>query len=229
MSTRLLRAAVWSGDTQLHRVTAVVSDHPGLTEGPLLAAYARYVLVGADGLRLHEEVLHAGGWLRADGRFARLENLTTLDGILRHALAHGTPAGQRLQDRFVQAWPRAREGLRAAIEWRVRDREASLANRLDRRRDDEQQRLAANLDRFSATLRDRLAQEPEDDLLSWLKDPKELAQARQDRRAWEQRLAQLDAGRQRQLDRIAARYAEPVTHTFPVAVVCVVPQQEAVR
>jgi hypothetical protein len=115
-STELLRAAVWSGETGLHRVAAVVSDHPDLTEGPLLAAYARYVLVGADGVRLHEEVLHAGGWLRPDGRFARLENLTTLDRILQHALAHGTPAGPRQHDRFVQAWPRARDGLRAAVE-----------------------------------------------------------------------------------------------------------------
>jgi superfamily II DNA or RNA helicase len=228
-STELLRAAVWSGETGLHRVTAVVSDHPDLTEGPLLAAYARYVLVGADGLRLHEEVLHAGGWLRPDGRFARLENLTTLDRILQHALAHGTPAGPRQQDRFVQAWPRARDGLRAAVDWRVRDREASLANRLDRRRDDEQQRLTANLDRFAATLRDKLAEEPEEDLLTWLKDPKELAQARQDRRGWAQRLEQLDADRSRQTARIAARYADRKPYTFPVAVVCVVPQREAVR
>ncbi|MGH3678901.1 MAG: hypothetical protein ACRDT2_01020 [Natronosporangium sp.] len=60
------------------------------------------------------------------------------------------------------------------MDWRIRDREASLANRLDRRRDDEQQRLTANLDRFAATQRDKLAGEPEEDLLTWLKNPKEL-------------------------------------------------------
>jgi superfamily II DNA or RNA helicase len=230
MSTELLRAAVWSGDTGLHRVTAVVSDHPDLTEGPLLAAYARYVLVGADGLRLHEEVLYAGGWLRPDGRFARLENLTTLDRILRHALAHGTAAGPRQQDRFVQAWQsRARDGLVAALNWRVRDREASLTNQLDRRRDSEQKRLTANLDRFAATLRAELDEEPEDDLLTLLKDPKELAQARADRRAWQERLTQLDTDRLRQLARIDGRYAERTPHTFPVAVVCVVPEREATR
>jgi hypothetical protein len=115
------------------------------------------------------------------------------------------------------------------VDWRVRDREVSLANWPDRRRDDEQQGLTANLDRFAATPRDRLAEEPEEDLLTWLKDPKELAQARQDRRAWAQRLEQFDTDRQRQTARIAAWYAERQPYTLPVAVVCVALQREAVR
>jgi hypothetical protein len=229
MSTRLLRAAVWSADTGLHRVTALISDHPGLTEGSLVAAYARYVLVGADGVRLHEEVLHAGGWLRPGGRFARLENLSTMDAVLRHALAHGIPAGARLQDRFVDAWPQLRHGLRDALTWRTRDRQASLANRLEKRREEEQRRLAANLDRFAANLRARLDEDPEEDLLSLLRDARELAQARRDRESWLQRLTQLPADRERGLARIAARYADPTPHLFPVAVVCVVPERDAVR
>ncbi len=229
MSTRLLRAAVWSADPGLHRVTAVISDHPALVEGPLIAAYARYVLVGADGLRLHEEVLHAGGWVRGGGRFARLENLTTLDAILRDALANGTPASDRLRDRFVDAWPRLRDGLVSALDWRTKDRQASLGNRLDKRHDDERRRVTANLDRFAATLRERLADEHEEDLLDLLKDARELAQARSDRRSWQARLDNLDAERQRQVARIEARYADRTEHLFPVAVICVVPRSEAER
>jgi len=71
MSARLLRAAVWSGQTGLHRVTAVISDDPSV-EHPLAGAYSRFVAVGADGIRLHEEVLYAGGWLRDDGTFRRV-------------------------------------------------------------------------------------------------------------------------------------------------------------
>ncbi len=67
-SARLLRAAVWSGHVGLHRVAAVVSDDPEL-EHVLVGAYSRFVLVGADGIRLHEEVLYAGGWLPETGRF----------------------------------------------------------------------------------------------------------------------------------------------------------------
>ena len=46
MATRLLRAAVSSDDIGLHRVTAVVSDDPGL-EDVLVGAYSRFLLVGS--------------------------------------------------------------------------------------------------------------------------------------------------------------------------------------
>jgi superfamily II DNA or RNA helicase len=228
MSTRLLRAAVWSGETGLHRVTAVVSDHPGLTEGPLIAAYARYVLVGADAVRLHEEVLHTGGWMREDGRFARLENLGALDEILRHALTDGTAAGVRQQQRFVNAWPRLRVGLARAIDVRAAERRASLDTRLEKRREDERRRINVTLDRFATTLRGALDDE-EETLMDFLKDAREQAQARRDRQSWVERLEHLDADRARQLARVDDRYAEPTPHLFPVAVVCVVPEREAVR
>jgi len=220
---------VWSLDTGLYRVTAVVSDHPDLTEGPLVAAYARFVLVGADGVRLHEEVLHAGGWLRGGGRFARLDGVQRLDAILRHALTEGTPAAARLRHRFVQAWPRLGEGLRGAVETRRREREASLDAKLARRRDDEKARINATLDRFAATLRGALDAERDETLLDLLKDPRELAQARRDRQSWQQRLAHLDDDRSVQLSRVDSRYTQPTSHLFPVAVVCVVPEREATR
>jgi hypothetical protein len=99
-AARLLRAAVWSGHTGLHRVTAVVSDDPGL-EHTLVGAYSRFVLVGADGIRLHEEILYAGGWLPDAGRFRRLENLSVLGGILDRALTKGSPASPVVQDRLA--------------------------------------------------------------------------------------------------------------------------------
>jgi superfamily II DNA or RNA helicase len=231
MSTRLLRAAVWSGDTGLHRVTAVVSNSTELTEGPLVAAYARFVLVGADGVRLHEEVLHAGGWMREDGRFARLENLAVLERVLSNALATGTQAGPRLAERFVRAWPQTQRGLVGALDARARDRRASLETRLEKRRDDERHRIEQTLDRFARTLEAALGDDDTDQLALFdgTGDPREVAQARQDRRSWEERLAGLDADRQRQLARVDARYADPKPHLFPVAVVCVVPRREAVR
>ena len=90
-ATRLLRAAVTSTDIDLHRVTAVISDDPELQE-PLAVSYARFVVVGGDGVRLHEEVLHAGGWVRRDGRFARVESFARLDTQLTVALSRGDPA-----------------------------------------------------------------------------------------------------------------------------------------
>ena len=51
-----------SGQTGLHRVTGVIRDRPDDVRAsrPLVTVFARFVLVGADGIRLHEEVLYAG-------------------------------------------------------------------------------------------------------------------------------------------------------------------------
>jgi superfamily II DNA or RNA helicase len=232
MSTRLLRAAVWSANTGLHRVAAVVSDDPAL-EDVLVGAYSRFVLVGADGVRLHEEVLYAGGWLPAGGRFRRLANLGVLGGILDRALAGGTPAAPLVQRRLADAWPQARDGLIAAIDARTADRRASLENKLAARQEDERRRIITNFQRFEATLRDALAHgDAEDALFSQAeaeKSDKELAQYRRDRQAFQDRLAGLDGERDRELDKVAARYRNTKPHTFPVAVIFVVPTREAIR
>lgn len=234
MSTRLLRAAVSNPDIGLHRVTAVVSDDPALEE-VLVGAYSRFVLVGADGVRLHEEVLYAGGWAPEQGRFRRLENLSTLGGILDRALTTGTSASGLVQARLAERWPRVTDGLLAAIDWRATTRREALERKLAQRQEAEQQRIVDNLDQFAATLRGALAsdnREVEDALISRAEASKskdELAQYRKDRQSWEERLSALEAERDRELDVIAARYRDPKPHRFPVAVVFVVPKREATR
>ncbi|MBN1170917.1 MAG: DISARM system SNF2-like helicase DrmD, partial [Micromonosporaceae bacterium] len=237
MSTRLLRSAVSNSALGLHRVTAVISDDPAL-EDVLVGAYSQFVLVGADGVRLHEEVLHAGGWAPERGRFRRLENLTTLGGILDRALVHGSPASSLVQARLAERWPRLADGLLAAIDWRTATRRESLERKLDQRRQAEQNRVASNLDQFAATLREALAvpaEEAEDALFTvaeardWQRSKEELAQFRRDRQAWEERLTALEAERDRELEAIAHRYRDPRSHRFPVAVIFVVPRAEATR
>jgi len=233
MSVKLLRAAVWNEkNIGLHRATAVVSDDPVLEDRTLIGAYARFLLVGADGVRLHEEVLYAGGWLPANGRFQRLENLTTLGGILDRALTHGKTAAPHLQARMAEAWPKAQDGVVRSLAWRKEAREQSLEGKLAVRQDNEAKRVEASLGRFEATLRSALgAFEDDDALFSELevRDPKEQAQARKDRAGWEDRLARLGEVRDRELAAIAARYESPQSYLFPVAVVCVIPKSEAVR
>ncbi|MFD6735595.1 DISARM system SNF2-like helicase DrmD, partial [Micromonospora aurantiaca] len=234
MSARLLRAAVSNSDIGLHRVTALVSDDPAL-EDVLVGAYSRFVLVGADGVRLHEEVLYAGGWAPEQGRFRRLENLGTLGGILDRALAAGTPASELVQGRLAERWPRLADGLLAAIDWRTRARQDSLERILLARREAEQRRIIDNLNQFEATLRGALAaddSEFEDALISRAEASKskdELIQYRKDRKAWDERVNSLGVERNRELAVIAARYHDPQPHRFPVAVVFVVPKREATR
>jgi superfamily II DNA or RNA helicase len=237
MSTRLLRAAVSNSDIGLHRVTALVSDDPAL-EDVLVGAYSRFVLVGADGVRLHEEVLYAGGWAPEQGRFRRLDNLTVLGGILDRALASGTPASSLVQSRLAERWPRISDGLRAAINWRSATRQESLQRKLAQRQEAEQQRIISNFDQFAATLRGALAVDQEEaenalfsraEAIEMSKTREELLQFRRDRQSWQERLASLEAERDRELAAIAARYRDPKPHGFPVAVIFVVPRREATR
>ncbi|MET7373438.1 DISARM system SNF2-like helicase DrmD [Micromonospora arida] len=239
MSTRLLRAAVSNPDIGLHRVTAVVSDDPAL-EDVLVGAYSRFVLVGADGVRLHEEVLYAGGWAPEQGRFRRLENLSTLGGILDRALTTGSHASPIVQKRLTERWPRLTDGLLAAIDWRANTRQEALARKLAQRQEAEQQRIRQNLDQFAATLRGALATPEEgaagqdsfftpEQLVAMSKSKEELAQYRKDRQSWEERLPALEAERDRELAVVAARYRDPKPHRFPVAVVFVVPKRESTR
>ncbi|MFC0865807.1 DISARM system SNF2-like helicase DrmD [Sphaerimonospora cavernae] len=232
MSTRLLRAAVSNPDIGLHRVTAVVSDDPAL-ETTLIGAYARYVLVGGDGVRLHEEVLYAGGWAQQSGRFRRFDTLGTLRGILDRALTQGLPASPHLHGHLAGSWQRMRPGLIDAIDARVKTRRESLENLLAKRQEAEQSRIAANLDRFAATLRAKLAENAEDDALfsriEATKDEQELKQYRRDRESWRARLDRLSEERRREQEAIADRYRDPQEHIFPVAVIFVVPRQEASR
>ncbi|RSM46225.1 helicase [Actinoplanes sp. ATCC 53533] len=234
MSTRLLRAAVSNPDLGLHRIAAVVSDDPALEE-VLVGAYSRFVLVGVDGVRLHEEVLYAGGWGPAQGRFRRLENLTTLGGILDRALTHGTAATEIVQARLAERWPRVADGLNAAITWRTSIREEALSRKLDQRQHAEKDRINHNFDRFEASLRQAIADDdPEREFALFSraeasKSKEELAQYRRDRHRREERLTSLTEERHRELDAVDARYREPKAHSFPVAVVFVVPKREATR
>ncbi len=232
MSTRLLRAAVSNDDVGLRRVTAVVSDDPDL-EDVLVGAYSRFVLVGADGVRLHEEVLYAGGWIPERGRFRRLENLTALRGILDRALTGGTAVSEPVWSRVVERWPRTTDGLLAAIDWRTRARLDSLRRALADREDAERKRITATIDQFSATLQKALAQGDTEDALFSRADAsttkEEREQYRRDRRMWDERVSALASERKRELEAITARYRSQEPHGFPVAVVFVVPKREAIR
>jgi superfamily II DNA or RNA helicase len=229
MSTRLLRTAVSNDEVGLRRVTAVVSDDPELDD-VLVGAYSRFVLVGADGVRLHEEVLYAGGWAPENGRFRRLENLTTLGGILNRALTSGRPLSDPVWRRVAARWPRISDALISAIDWRKRTRQESLENRLAHREQEERNRINHVIGQFETTLRAKVAEDDDEDaLFSKAEARDERAQYQRDRQRWQQRLDSLADERARELDAITARYSQQTSHRFPVAVVFVVPKREATR
>ncbi|GGZ28038.1 DISARM system SNF2-like helicase DrmD [Streptomyces poonensis] len=235
LSTRLLTAAVWNADSVgLSRVTAVVSDDPAVTT-TLVSAYARYVLVGTDGTRLHEEVLYAGGWFGDTGRFRRWESVNEQGRVLSRALTEGTEAAPHMRQELTEAWPRLRDPLYRSLEARAAELGRQLEGRLADRRAEEERRITATLDRFEATLRAKLKEEgdAEGEQLALLTTHEltghERRQFEDDRRRWQERFEGLPAERERELAAIAARYREPRSHLFPAAVVFVVPAKEARR
>lgn len=235
LSTRLLTAAVWNADSVgLHRVTAVVSDDPEIRT-TLVSAYARYVLVAADGTRLHEEILYAGGWFGDTGRFRRWDSVRTQGAALARALTDGTEAAPALRQELTAAWPRLDGPLYDSLAARARELRGSLEKRLDDRRAEEERRIQATLDRSGATLRAKLKEEGdnanEQIALFGTREVTtvEQRQYQEDRERWQARLDGLPAERERELATIAARYHEPRSHLFPVAVVFVIPAKEARR
>ena len=233
MSARLLRAAVWSGHTGLHRVTAVVSDDPAL-ESTLAGAYSRFVLVGKDGIRLHEEILYAGGWLREDGTFRRVESLSAVSGMLDRALTAARPPRRPSR----RGWPPSGPGHEAA--WSPpssggpRNGSPPCKAKLAARQEAERRVIITGAARFEATLRRALAESEveEDALFSVVEgrgDEREIAQCRRDRENWQ---VKLDAtgGQTRPRARPGGRPLPEITpHSFPVAVIFAVPRREAVR
>ena len=74
-ATRLLRSAIWGGRTTLNRVAALKFTPPpdAGVNGLLVAVFARLVLVGADGRRLHEEIILSGRIVPPAGQSRRVE------------------------------------------------------------------------------------------------------------------------------------------------------------
>ncbi len=227
MSTRLLRAAVWgSHHSGLHRVTACLSDQD--LEAPVLAAYSRLVLVGADGVRLHEEVFASGGWLRG-GRLSSM-GAARLRQILDQALSTASrPAPPAARTALAAQWPAAREALAAIIAARAEELERSLRSRLAALREREIASLEEAVKQFRSTLERALTEAPYQQLELQLTEPDERDQLRRDVEGWRATLQGLDVQLEAEREQIARRYAEVRPLTFPAALVFVLPAREAGR
>ncbi|GAB3316273.1 DISARM system SNF2-like helicase DrmD [Geodermatophilus aquaeductus] len=229
-STRLLRSALWGGESDLNRVSAVVV--PGLDES-FAAAVVRLVLVGRGGIRLHEEVFLAGtrltrrqqvGVERAEELLARALDGDELTGapeaLLHHLAAAWDDAATGLRSRVEEA-------IRTRVEKRTREIEARLANR----RDEDLARVDAIFARFASTLREsiaeaeRLRQESE----GMLFDVVEQRQSERDLRQMRARLEELDEERRRERRAVETRYEDVRPWPFPAAVLFAISPTDAER
>jgi len=233
-STGLLRSAIWGGRTALHRVTAVRADLPDGSDvdAPLVAVFARLVVVGADGARLHEEVVLTGRVLAAQpgGRSRRLELEIPRNAEVRVAVERAldpdqcVPAADAARRRLAAEWEGLQKPLAEDVRARAAQRLQALQRQLASRADDETRRVDAIFDQLNAMLAgalhgDGVRQLSFDDL-----EVPERQQWDRDRAAWQARLDELPAERVRERDTVAARYAGVRELVFPFAVALVTPR-----
>jgi superfamily II DNA or RNA helicase len=222
MATRLLRAAVWgTGRGSLNRVAVCIGTGLEL-EATLAVAFSRLVLVGADGVRLHEEVFAAGGWLR-DGRFMAL-GVMELGKLVEQTLSieepeRSTPAEET---RLAAEWQKAKPAVAAAIANRAREREGSVNGRLESAKAEDLRRLANAVAEFRKSL-ERALRDPETEQLELRLGGEERTQLRRDVEGWQATLAGLDSQVASESEQVERRYSKVRALTFPAAVLFVTP------
>ena len=222
MCLRLLRAEVWSQGSQkrLHRVTTKLVPSSVL-ENPAVVAYGRLVILGGDQQRLHEEVITAGGVLKA-GRFSRL-NVGQLQLALSSSLPDSAP--EPIQNRLAELWPDYAEPLMRSLEVRQRDRTAGLEKFLQDRCDKEVIDITAILTELRISILKEL-QEPEVKQLELFTSP-EREQFERNINSLKLRAEQIPAEIERETQAIRNRFSNPTSRLFPLAVVYLVPEKIA--
>ncbi|MFG2648950.1 DISARM system SNF2-like helicase DrmD [Streptomyces sp. NPDC048436] len=226
-ATRTLRSALFSAESPVNRVTAVVT--PDLPES-CVAAVSRLVLVGRGGLRLHEEVFLTG--IRLQGRAlaeAKVEQVLdeTLDSTELH-LADDT-VRSRLADQWNSSDARLRDRLLNAMERKSAARQEKVTEALIQRRDADITRAHEIFDAFRINLResrDRLEQEirTEEELLFTDDQQK---QRRRDLHHMNERLDSLEEEEAREVAMIRERYTDIKPYVSAAAVVFALTPEDA--
>jgi hypothetical protein len=226
-SQRLLRSAVWGEQAAMSRVTGVTAELPEEVRPDeyLVTVVTRLVLVGADGSRLHEEILLAARAVPPNGRSRRIEVEERRFDALRQAVEAALepdacqPADIATARAFAAAWTDLRSLLAGDIAARAAVRHSALERDLTRRKAEELERVDAVTEHLRRTLQEALEQPAAVQLRLDELDAPERRQVEADREAWRARLAGLDAERERERVDVAYRYQGARELTFPVAVV----------
>lgn len=210
MAVRLLRAEVFQppGSRLLQRATAVRVDDPHLA-APLVAVYARLVIVGAAGHRLHEEVIQAGGHIE-QGRLVRAAVTPLRDAL---ALPVAGPLTEVDQERVLALHPSLTTSLVAAVQARANERARDLQATLARRADEQANAITTVLEELGRQIDAELGRKPSDQLALF-----EEQERQRDRHYLGERLARIPEDIERETTAIRERYRDPEHRVFPIAV-----------
>ena len=218
-SARILRSALFSVDSPVHRVTAVVAE--SLPQS-CVAAVSRLVLVGMGGLRLHEEVFLTGIRIRGQAM-----SEAKAEDVLDQALDAQdlVLAGEAVRRAVTELWnadgSHLRTRLLTAMAQKAKTRQERVVGALLNRRDTDIARAKDIFAAFRQNLtdsRDRLdrAIHSEDEKL--FPDDQQ-RQRRRDLTSMIERLDNLDDEERREIAGIEARYTDIKPHVTAAAVV----------
>ena len=221
MSLRLLRAEVWQrADRRGPRTRhSARGRRPAVSDAPVAVVHARLVVTGADGHRLHEEVVRRRRG-RSDGRLERL-GVNALDSALRSVSAGAATARRARRSACspsTELW-----SIRSSQRSRPRrERTASLDDSSTKRRDEEIEKITAVLEELQRA-HPRGARRAERQLV--LLRPRTSATSSS---ATATSLAPAPRRSRRDRTREASRFSgaspNPSLHVFPVAVEYRVPR-----
>ncbi len=218
-SARILRGALFSADSPVHRVTAVVAD--GLPQS-CVAAVSRLVLVGLGGLRLHEEVFLTGIRIRGQAMSeAKAEEVLDQALDAQHLILADEEVRRALTDLWNSDGAPLRTRLLTAMARKAKAHQDTVIGALYKRRDTDIARAREIFAAFRLNLtesRDRLDREIRGEEEKLFPDDQQ-RQRRRDLASMIDRLDNLDDEERREVAAIGARYAGIKPHVTAAAVV----------
>jgi superfamily II DNA or RNA helicase len=226
MCMRLLRAELWAQSktgsglvAKLHRITARVVRGDELRV-PAVIAHGRVVVTGADGARLHEEIVSAGGLIE-QGRFSPLRKVEDVTVLL--AAASDEPA-DAMRGTLTELWPTISKPLARSLNTRADQRLRSMKTLLRDRCEQEVAGIAEVLAELKVSIDSALSEEGRWQQASLFDiDEGQRQQLHTDHEALRARRDAIPEQRDRETEALRRRYADPTTRWFPVAVTLLVP------
>jgi superfamily II DNA or RNA helicase len=225
---RLLRAEIWTpvSEAYLTRFTGRLVHDADLAE-PIVVIDSRFVVMGIDGYRLHEQIFPAGGRLGGRSGFARLGV-----GDIKAALqARGdTPLPRHHRDEIEQAWNRLSMPVFEAVQARAEELRGGVKRRLEQRRGSEVEGIRTVLGQLASSIRKELdaAKDGKAEQLTFFDlDDRERNQLRRDIAALEHRLNEIPEELEREIARLQRRYSDARDVVFPAAATVLVPRRFA--
>jgi hypothetical protein len=221
MSLRLLRAEIWQAEDRkkLHRITAR-SVPSTLLVSPAVVVHGRLIVAGASHQRLHEELITAGGMLKA-GRWERFPQ-GTMEELLAAAGSEMPPNAPEAE--LLELVREFEDRAVSALEARMRDRVGSIERELEQRRDRDIADIEKVIRELEQSIRASFDAATQGQLYLEGLEPDEREQLDRNRVALERRLASLPEELEREQEAIRVRYSSPEPRLFPLAVTILVPE-----